>query len=76
MNFVPPKLLNVKEAAAFCGMTPSFMNKARLQPGAGCRFVKIGARVLYDPADLVAWIESQKRDSTTDAQPVAGEAAQ
>ena len=75
MTTETPKLLNVNEAADRLGVSVSYLNKARLTPGAGPRFVKFGTRCSYDPADLVAWIEAQKRDSTTDAQPLAGEAA-
>lgn len=31
--------------------------------GKGLPFVKLGSRVMYDPADLAAWVERQKRGS-------------
>ncbi len=34
--------------------------------GGGPAFVKLGARVSYDPADLDAWVEANKRRSTSD----------
>ncbi|MFH0810610.1 MAG: helix-turn-helix domain-containing protein [Pseudomonadota bacterium] len=40
--------------------------------GDGPTFIKIGARVYYDPVDVEAWLTSRKRHSTSDqAQPCA-----
>lgn len=71
MTTETPKLLNVNEAADRLGLSVSYLNKARLIPGAGPKFVKFGTRCSYDPADLNAWIEAQKRTSTADAAPDA-----
>jgi predicted DNA-binding transcriptional regulator AlpA len=60
-----PKLLNVNEAAERLGLSVSYLNKARLT-GSGPSFIKLGARVAYDPADLVAWLEGQKYLSTSE----------
>ena len=60
-----PKLENVNQAAERLGVSVSYMNKMRLV-GGGPRFIKMGARVLYDPADLLAWLEAQKRCSTSE----------
>lgn len=60
-----PKLLSAHEAAGRLGISESHLNKLRLTSG-GPPFVKIGARIVYDPSDLTAWIESRKRQSTTD----------
>lgn len=60
-----PKLLNVNEAAERLGVSVSYLNKLRLS-GGGPAFVKIGARVAYDPADLASWIEARKRQSTSE----------
>lgn len=72
------RLLNVTSAAEALTCSASYLNKLRVT-GGGPPFVKIGARVAYDPADLAAWLEAQKRTTTgatTDAQPAASEAAQ
>ncbi|OXE35659.1 MAG: hypothetical protein CGW95_12545 [Phenylobacterium zucineum] len=61
-----PKYLNVNEAADRMGVSVSYLNKLRLTEGDGPPFVKMGARVVYDPADLAAWAESQKQRSTRD----------
>ena len=60
-----PKLLNVNEAAERLGLSVSYLNKARLT-GGGPAFIKIGARVAYDPADLVAWLDGQRHNSTSE----------
>ena len=61
-----PKLLNVAQAADHLGVSVSYLNKLRLVGGEGPPFVKIGARVVYDPADLAEWLLSRKRRSTSD----------
>lgn len=33
--------------------------------GIGPRFIRLGGRVAYDRADVEAWLESQKRASTS-----------
>jgi len=60
-----PLLLTTAEAAERLGVSASYMNKLRLV-GGGPAFVKMGARVAYDPADLVAWLDGQKRHSTSE----------
>ncbi len=74
MTFETPKLLNVNEAADRLGVSVSYLNKLRMISGAGPVFIRMGTRCCYDPADLTAWIESQKRTSTTDADPTTGAA--
>ena len=59
------KLLSTVEAADRLGVSSSYLNKLRVT-GGGPPFVKIGARVAYDPADLGRWLEAQKRSSTSD----------
>jgi len=59
------KLLSTAEAADQLGVSASYLNKLRLT-GGGPTFVKLSARVCYDPSDLSAWIEAQKRRSTSD----------
>jgi excisionase family DNA binding protein len=64
------RLLNVVEAAKRLGVSASYLNKLRIKGGSP-PYLKIGARILYEPADLSAWLASRKRRSTSDA----GEAA-
>jgi excisionase family DNA binding protein len=54
-------LLNVRDAArrlSICRMTLWTFTKDGVIP-----YVKIGRRVLYDPNDLKAWIEANKKVS-------------
>jgi hypothetical protein len=55
---------DVDGAADYIGVSVSFLNKARLT-GKGPTYLKIGARVMYEPADLDAWINSRRRQSTS-----------
>ena len=60
-------LLRVREAAARLGLSKSTLDKMRCD-GRGPRFVKITNKLVgYDPADLDAYAEARKRQSTSDA---------
>ena len=62
----PNGLLRVREAAARLGLSKSTLDKMRCD-GRGPRFVKITGKIVgYDPADLDAYAEARKRQSTTD----------
>jgi predicted DNA-binding transcriptional regulator AlpA len=60
----PPELLTDDEAAAYLGVSASFLRKTRMT---GARqdkappppFVRIGRLVRYRPKDLDAWLESR-----------------
>ena len=52
-------------AAAYCGSTKSTFEKYRLT-GEGATYSKLGRVVVYDVADLDAWLESKKRRSTSE----------
>ncbi len=68
--------LNVKEAAAYCGLSVGWMNKARMHEGAGPVFMKMGPRrVVYDIADLDAWLQANRRKSTIEARDAVKAAA-
>lgn len=58
--------LRTKEAAAYCGSSKSTFEKYRLT-GEGPVYSKIGRVVVYDLADIDAWLESKKRRSTSEA---------
>ena len=40
------------------------LNRWRLE-GRGPIYIKAGRRVLYDPADVSAWLEANRRQSTS-----------
>ena len=62
-KYVQRKMLNALEAAAYCRSSASTFAKLRLY-GGGPRFVKLGRRVVYDPADLDAWLTAHRQSST------------
>ena len=59
------RLLTVGEAAAILRCSVASLNKWRLN-GLGPKFVYVGRRVRYTPADLAAFISASTRNSTSD----------
>jgi hypothetical protein len=64
---IAPKLpmLNAVDAAAYCGSSVSTFAKLRLT-GCGPIYIKIGKRVVYDPADLDRWLDAHRRTSVSE----------
>ncbi|AHG91862.1 hypothetical protein J421_4325 [Gemmatirosa kalamazoonensis] len=59
-------LLDAKEAAELVKLAPATLAKLRVV-GGGPPYIKIGARVVYEVADLEAWVAARgKRRSTSD----------
>ncbi len=56
-------LISPDDAANILNISSSTLAKMRLA-GTSPRFVKLGRRVAYRPADLEAWIEAQSFSST------------
>lgn len=59
------KRLHRKQAAAYLGVSLSWLDKARIS-GLGPVFVTMGGRVLYDSRDLEAFIDSNRHSSTSE----------
>jgi len=59
------RLLTVKEAAEYCRLSASTLNRLRVN-GGGPRYTKLAGKVLYDMRDLDQWIEDSKRGSTSE----------
>jgi len=55
---VQPRMLTVKEAAAYLGSTIWFVRE--LVWGRKVRSLKFGKRIVFDRADLDAFVEQQK----------------
>jgi excisionase family DNA binding protein len=66
------RLLSTAEAASYCGSTKSTFEKLRVLGGSAA-YIKLGRKVVYDPADLDAWLTEKRRRSTSDTS--AAEAA-
>jgi hypothetical protein len=58
-------MLSTPEAASYCGSSASTFSKLRLF-GGGPTFIKLGRRVVYDPADLDVWLAAHRRNSTSE----------
>jgi excisionase family DNA binding protein len=59
------RMLRTREAAAYTGLAKSTLEKLRVY-GGGCRYIRVGRVVVYDPDDLDAWLASHRRASTSD----------
>lgn len=57
-------MLRTREAAKYTGFAKSTLEKLRVT-GGGCRYIRIGRVVVYDPADLDLWLASHRRISTS-----------
>ncbi|TIN94608.1 MAG: helix-turn-helix domain-containing protein [Mesorhizobium sp.] len=59
--------LRVKQAAAYVGLSKSFLDKARCY-GGGPTYVKLGATVIYSTDDLDAWVSENRCLPSNDNQ--------
>jgi predicted DNA-binding transcriptional regulator AlpA len=65
------RLLDVREAARWLGLSKSTLDKMRCS-GRGPRYIRASARAIrYDPADLTAFAEARGRYSTSEDAPTA-----
>jgi predicted DNA-binding transcriptional regulator AlpA len=64
------RLLSTREAAEYCGLAASTLEKARVA-GRGPAYLKTLSKVAYLPADLDAWLEACRRRSTSEASAAA-----
>jgi len=62
----PTPKMSVVQAAAYLGVSKSWLDKKRLD-GAGPPYLKLGRRVVYDLGELEAWAASHKRHHTSEA---------
>lgn len=60
-----PAYLGVREAAAYTGLSKSYLDSSRVK-GNGPPFIKAGGRVLYSRGDLDDWMLARRRFSTSD----------
>jgi predicted DNA-binding transcriptional regulator AlpA len=58
------RMLRTPGAANYTGTSASTLEKLRLT-GGGPKYLKLGKTVVYDPADLDAWLASHRRTSTS-----------
>lgn len=60
-----PELLSAEQAAELLGIHRQTLANWRVS-GAGPRFIKLGARVLYSPEEITTWLADNTRTSTSD----------
>jgi len=61
------RVFRTPEAAAYCGLSPSTLEKRRLT-GNGPRFIRLGGRsVGYRLDDLDRWIDAQRDEPPPDS---------
>jgi predicted DNA-binding transcriptional regulator AlpA len=58
------KVMRTAQAAEHVGLSASTLEKLRVF-GGGPRFIKLGKTVVYDTADLDAWLAAHRRASTS-----------
>lgn len=63
--------LRTADAAAYCGLGKSTLDKLRLT-GGGPAYSKLNSVVVYGMADLDAWIAANKYNSTSEYRPKSG----
>jgi predicted DNA-binding transcriptional regulator AlpA len=66
MDMTTLELLNELTVSKTLGLTRKALQNMRWR-GGGPRYVKLGRRVLYDRADLEAWIQQNKRGDTSES---------
>lgn len=55
--------LDVWAAAAYCGVSKSYLDKLR-SAGGGPTYIKIGRRIVYAREDVDDWLTARRRRST------------
>ena len=66
MHLFNEKLKGEKALAEQLGLTPGTLAKWRVY-GTGPRFIRIGRRIGYDPADVAEWLNARRVNSTSEA---------
>lgn len=67
------RYLNTSEAAEYCGLAASTLNKMRVF-GGGPVYHKVSARVIYSVDDLDTWMGAHRRTNTSQLPAHAGAA--
>jgi predicted DNA-binding transcriptional regulator AlpA len=65
--------LRTADAATYCGLSASTLNKLRVF-GGGPKYLKLGRTVCYDVLDLDSWLTTKRRASTSDRREAAAPA--
>lgn len=60
-----PGFLEIDDVATLLRISRSLLAKWRMI-GKGPRFTKVGRRILYETAEVSAWLKTQRRTTTMD----------
>lgn len=61
-----PTLLDQKQVAEYLGKSVAWCERSRWD-GTGPRFIKVGRAVRYRADDVLAWLEDNARNNTSEA---------
>lgn len=64
MSLIALKLLNTPQTAEILGLRPNTLEIWRVQ-GKGPTYRKVGKLVRYSESDVLAWLDTQSRTSTS-----------
>jgi predicted DNA-binding transcriptional regulator AlpA len=70
MSLIALKLLNTPQTAEILGLRPNTLEIWRVQ-GKGPIYRKVGKLVRYSESDVLAWLDTQSRTSTSQQQALA-----
>jgi hypothetical protein len=65
MEYPLNTLTRPKTLAEQLGITEGTLAKWRLY-GTGPNFIRVGRRIAYDPADVTAWLDARRVNSTSE----------
>jgi predicted DNA-binding transcriptional regulator AlpA len=60
-----PRLMNQRDLASYIGKSTAWCERARWA-GEGPRFIKLGRHIRYKSEDVMAWIEENAKQSTSE----------
>ena len=66
MHSTPSRRLATPEAAQYLGLAKATLDKDRVSGRMGIPYYRLGRRIVYDQADLDAWLDQHRRKSTSD----------
>jgi len=67
MHSSESRKLRTADAATYCGLSASTLNKLRVF-GGGPTYLKLGRAVCYDISDLDFWLATKRRASTSEGR--------
>lgn len=63
-EWLPRRLMTPAEVAEVCGLSEHTLATWRCRRVEGPAYLRVGGRIMYDPADLWGWLSTRRRAST------------